>query len=109
VKFLRVLLLGAVAIGIVLAVTSAPSASGPLGQVTGYGDSVVQPCPLGQDTAPDGGPCLKDLQVDVASGEAASEQGSGDDGLGTLTWGLIGLGVVSLGGGAAYAYGRLKP
>ena len=106
-RLVRVLLLGAVAIGIVLALTSAPSSSGPLGQATGYGDSVIPPCPPGQDTALDGGPCLNDLEV--ASGEAASEQGDGDGGMGTLTWVLIGFGVVGLGGGAAYAYGRLKP
>jgi hypothetical protein len=108
VRYLRVLLLGAVAIGIVLALTSAPSSSGPLGQVTGYGDSVLKPCPPGQDTAFDGGPCLNDLEV--ASGEAAGSQDEGDDGgLGGMTWVLIGVGVVLVGGGAAYGYGRLRP
>jgi hypothetical protein len=105
-RFVRVLLLGAVTIGIVLALTSATSSSGPLGQATGYGDSVLQPCPPGSDTAPGGGPCLQDLEV--ASGETASEQSGDDDGVTTTQWLLAGLGLATLAGGGAFAYARLR-
>ena len=107
-KFLRVLLLGAVAVGIVLALTSTPSSgSGGAGQATGYGDDVVQPCPPGQQTAPDGGPCLQDLEV--ASGETAGAQSDdGGGGPSTLGWVALGGGIIVLGGGAAYAFGKLR-
>jgi len=101
VKFLRVLLLGAVAIGIVLALTSTPSSgSGAAGQATGYGDDVIQPCPPGQDTAPGGGPCLVDLEV--ATGETAGAQGDDDGGLDGTIWLLLGLLIIILGGGTAW-------
>lgn len=106
-KFLRVLLLGAVAIGIVLALTSAPSSgSGGAGQATGYGDDVLQPCPPGQDTAPDGGPCLVDLEV--ATGETAGAQGDDDGGFDSTIWLLLGLLIIVLGGGTAYVLGHRK-
>jgi hypothetical protein len=104
----RVLLLGAVAVGIVLALTSAPSLGAFGSQATGYGDSVVQPCPPGEDTAPDGGPCLQDLEV--ASGETAGEQGdSGGGGLDPWQWGAVGGGVLGLGAGLAYLLGWARP
>jgi hypothetical protein len=105
VKVLRVLLLGAVAVGIVLVFTSAPSSGGPLGQATGYGPNVVHPCPAGEDVGPTGEPCLKD---EVVQAETASEQAGdgGGGGLSTeekLALGVAGAGVAS---GAAYAVAK---
>ena len=87
-KLVRVLLLGAVAFGIVLALTAAPSSGGTRGQ-TGYGDDTVPP-----------------RSLDVEVGETASDTGDGGGGSNTgLILGL-GLGVVVVGGGAAFAYSR---
>src|SRR5688572_13542628 len=98
-KLGRFLLLGAVMIGVVLALTAAPSSGGVRGQATGYGDDVVQPCPPGEDTAPDGGPCLKSFEV----AEQASQSGGGDGSdSNTVKYIFIGGMVLVIGGGLAY-------
>lgn len=88
-KLIRVLLLGAVAIGILLALTAAPSSGGTRGQ-TGYGDDTVAP-----------------RQLDVEVGETASETGGGDGSDTGLVVG-IGAGILVLGGGAAFAFSKLR-
>src|SRR5687768_14609434 len=99
IKLGRILLLGAVAVGIVLALTSAPSFGGVRGQATGYGDDVVQPCAPGEDTGPGGEPCLKSFEVATP----ASQTGGGSDGgSDTVKYLFIGGMVLVLGGGAAY-------
>lgn len=98
-KLGRFLLLGAVMIGVVLALTVAPSSGGVRGQATGYGDDVVQPCAPGEDTAADGGPCLKSFEV----AEQAAESGGGSDGGSNLVkYIFIGGMVLVIGGGVAY-------
>ena len=87
-KFIRVLLLGAVAFGILLALTAAPSSGVTRGQ-SGYGDDTVPP-----------------REIETSIGETASSGGDGDSNTGLVLG--IGAGVIVLGGGAAYAYSRLK-
>ena len=94
----RILLLGAVAVGIVLALTSAPSFGDARGQATGYGDDVVQPCPPGEDTGPGGEPCLKSFEVASPAGE--SDGGDGDSNLVKYIF-IAGM-VLVIGGGVAY-------
>ena len=88
-RLLRVLLLGAVAFGIVLALTAAPSSGGTRGQ-TGYGDDTVPP-----------------RELETSIGETASQTGGGDGSNTGLVLGL-GAGILVLGGGAAYAVSRLR-
>jgi hypothetical protein len=105
-KIVRLLLLGAVAVGIVLALTSAPSSGGTRGQATGYGDDVVQPCAVGQDTGPNGEACLKSFEV------ASPASQTGDSGGGGTNTGLIlgiGAAIIVIGGGGALAFSRLRP
>jgi hypothetical protein len=87
-RLIRVLLLGAVAFGIVLALTAAPSSGGTRGQ-SGYGDDTVPP-----------------RQLETSIGETAGSSGDGGSNTG-LVLGL-GAGVIVLGGGAAYAVSRLR-
>ena len=105
-KIVRLLLLGAVAVGIVLALTSAPSSGGTRGQATGYGDDVVKPCPAGQDALPNGDACLKSFEVAQPASETG--KGGGDDSNTGLILG-IGVGIIVVGGGAAFAFSRLRP
>ena len=86
-RFVRVLLLGAVAFGIVMALTAAPSSGGTRGQ-TGYGDDTVPP---------------RQLSI----GENASNSG-GDDGSNTGLLLGLGGGIIVLGGGAAFAFSKLR-
>ena len=98
-KLGRILLLGAVAVGIVLALSSSPSSGDTRGQATGYGDDVVQPCPPGEDTGPGGEPCLKTFEV----AQPASETGGGSgDGSNTVKYAFVGGMILVLGGGFAY-------
>jgi hypothetical protein len=90
-KLVRVLLLGAVAFGIVLALTTAPSSGGTRGQATGYGDDTVPP-----------------RSLEVATGANASTSGDGGGSNTGLVLG-IGAGVLVLGGGSAFAFSRLRP
>jgi hypothetical protein len=105
VRFARVLLLGAVAVGIVLALTSAPS-SGAFGAQdvpSGYGDDVVQECEPGQTSTADD-PCLEE---EVVEGETASgETGDGDDG--GVNPVVVAVVVVAAAAGAAITYGQIK-
>jgi hypothetical protein len=87
-RLVRVLLLGAVAIGIVLALTAAPSSGGARGQATGYGDDTVPP-----------------RSLEVASGQEAGSGGGGGSNTGLILG--LGAGILLLGGGAAFAYSRL--
>ena len=105
-KIVRLLLLGAVAIGIVLALTSAPSSGGTRGQATGYGDDVVQPCPAGQDTGPNGEACLKSFEVAQPASESKNNDGGGSN-----TGLILGIGllIIIVGAGGAYAFSRLRP
>ena len=86
-RLVRVLLLGAVAIGIMLALTAAPSSGGARGQ-TGYGDDTVPP-----------------RQIETAIGEQAGSGGGGGGSNAVIVL-IIGGIVIVLGGGAAYAYSR---
>jgi hypothetical protein len=90
-KIIRVLLLGAVAFGIVLALTTAPSSGGTRAQ-TGYGDDTVPP-----------------QTKDVIVGETASQTGGGGGGSNTGLVVGLGAGVLVLGGGAAFAFARSRP
>jgi hypothetical protein len=98
IRAVRVLLLGAVAFGIVLALTAAPSSGGTRGQATGYGDDVVQPCPAGQDSLANGDACLPSLEV---AAPASQSGGAGSDS-NTVKYIFIAGMVLVLGGGAAY-------
>ena len=97
-RLIRVLLLGAVAVGILLALTAAPSSGGTRGQ-TGYGDDVLQPCKPGE-TASDG--CLESLETEVAQavGSATDDEGN------TATYALYALGVLVIIGGVAFWLSR---
>jgi hypothetical protein len=88
-RLLRVLLLGAVAFGIVLALTAAPSSGGTRGQ-SGYGDDTVPP-----------------RELETSIGENAGSSGGGGGSNTGLILGL-GAGIIVLGGGAAFAYSRLN-
>lgn len=85
-RLARILLLGVVAVGIVLALTTSPSSSRALGQATGYGDDTIPPS-----------------QLETAS-PATNASGGGGGNL-TLIFGL-GLVVIVVGGAGAYAYSR---
>lgn len=87
-RLVRLLLLGAVAFGIVLALTAAPSSGGTRGQ-TGYGDDTVPP-----------------RSLDVEVGETAANTGGDGDGSNTGLLLGLGVGIAVVGGGAAYAYSR---
>lgn len=97
-KLGRFLLLGAVMIGVVLALSAAPSAGGVRGQ-TGYGDDVVQPCAPGEDTGPGGEACLKSFETATPAGETG---GGSDDGSNTVKYIFIAGMVLVIGGGIAY-------
>lgn len=97
-KLGRILLLGAVAIGIVLALTAAPSSGGTRGQATGYGDDVLQPCPAGSDVGQNGEPCLQSLEVAQAAGRSG-DAGSDSN---VVKYAFIGGMVLLIGGGVAY-------
>ena len=103
-KIVRLLLLGAVAVGIVLALTTTPSSGGTRGQASGYGDDVVQPCPAGKDTGPNGEACLKSFEVAQPASQSG-DKGGGDSNTGLILG--IGLGVLVIGGGAAFGYSKL--
>jgi hypothetical protein len=87
-RLLRVLLLGAVAFGIVLALTAAPSSGGTRGQ-TGYGDDTVPP-----------------RELETSIGETASNTGDGGSNTGLVLG--IGVGVIVLGGVGALVLSRLR-
>jgi hypothetical protein len=97
-KLGRFLLLGAVAVGIILALTAAPSSGGTRGQATGYGDSVLKACPAGANVAANGEACLPSLEV---AAPASQTGGSGGDS-NTVKYIFIAGMVLVLGGGAAY-------
>jgi hypothetical protein len=88
----------------VLALTSAPSSGGTRGQATGYGDDVVQPCPAGQDTGPNGEACLKSFEVAQPASQS-NDKGSSNTGL-KIGFGFLLLIIILLGGG--FAYSRLR-
>jgi uncharacterized membrane protein len=98
-KLVRVLLLGAVAFGIVMALTAAPSSGGTRGQATGYGDDVLQQCQSGQ-VASDG--CLQSLETQVAAPAASTSDDSGD----TFLYVMYGLGALVIIGGVAYWFNK---
>ena len=85
-RLIRVLLLGAVAFGIVLALTAAPSSGGTRGQ-TGYGDDTVPP-----------------RQLETSIGETASSS-SNDGGSNTIVL-VIGALIIVIAGGVIYIYSR---
>jgi hypothetical protein len=89
-RLVRILMLGVVAVGLVLALTTSPSSSRAMGQ-TGYGSDTVPPSQL-------------------ETGQPASAAGNTGSGGGHLTL-IFGLGlvVVVLGGAGAYAYSRTRP
>jgi hypothetical protein len=97
-KLGRFLLLGAVTVGIALALTAAPSSGDVRGQATGYGDDVVQPCPPGEDTGPGGEPCLKSFEVATPAGE----RDGGDSDSNLVKYIFIAGMVLVIGGGVAY-------
>ena len=86
-RFIRVLLLGAVAFGIVLALTAAPSSGGTRGQ-TGYGDDTVPP-----------------RQLETSIGETAGSS-RGGDGSNTTRVLIVGGIVIVIAGGVVYMYSR---
>jgi hypothetical protein len=98
IRVVRVLLLGAVAFGIVLALTAAPSSGGTRGQATGYGDDVLQPCPAGATVGANGEACLNTFEV----ASPASQNGGGSGDSNTVKYIFIAGMVLVLGGGAAY-------
>jgi hypothetical protein len=87
-RVVRILMLGVVAAGFVLALTTSPSSGRPLGQATGYGSDTIPPSQL-------------------ETGQPASAGGDSSGGGGNLTeiFG-IGLAVIVVGGAGAYAYSR---
>ena len=97
-RLIRVLLLGAVAFGIVLALTAAPSSGGTRGQ-TGYGDDVVQPCKSGE-VASDG--CLQSLETEVAQAAGSGTDDSGN----TINYVLYGVGALVVIGGVVFFFNR---
>ncbi len=99
-RLVRVLLLGAVAFGIVLALTAAPSSGGTRGQATGYGDDVLQQCRSGE-VASDG--CLQSLETEVAQ-EAGSARDSDSGGIVTFT--LYALGALVVIGGVIFWFSK---
>ena len=99
-KLGRILLLGAVAIGVVLALSTSPSSGGTRGQATGYGDDVVQPCPPGEDTGPGGEPCLKSFEVAQPASQTGGGAGGGESN--TVKFLFIGAMVLVLFGGVVY-------
>jgi hypothetical protein len=98
-KVIRVLLLGAVAIGIVLALTAAPSSGGIRGQATGYGDDVLQPCQSGQ-VASDG--CLESLETEVAQAAGSASDDSGN----TFLYVMYGIGALVVIGGVIFFFNK---
>jgi hypothetical protein len=93
-RLVRILMLGVVAAGLTLALTTSPSSGSggggrTLGQATGYGDDTVPP---------------SQLETGQPASAAGNNTGSGGGHL-TLIFGL-GLVVVVLGGAGAYAWSR---
>jgi hypothetical protein len=101
-KLGRFLLLGAVAVGIILALTAAPSSGGTRGQATGYGDDVLKACPAGKSVGANGEACLPSLEV-AAPASATSGSGGNSN---TMKYVLIGGMLLVLGGGVAYFVSR---
>ena len=89
-RLARILMLGVVAVGLFLALTTAASSGAVRGQASGYGDDTIPPS-----------------QLETATPANTSTTGSGG-GHATLIFG-IGLVVVVLGGAGAYAYSRTRP
>ena len=88
-RLVRILMLGVVAVGLMLALTTSPSSGRALGQATGYGDDTIPP---------------SQLETGQPVSAAGHNTGSGGGHL-TLIFGL-GLVVVVLGGAGAYAWSR---
>ena len=89
-RLVRILMLGVVAAGLVLALTTSPSSGRALGQATGYGDDTIPPS-----------------QLETGQPASAGSNGGGGGHI-TLIFGL-GLVVIVLGGAGAYAYSRTRP
>jgi hypothetical protein len=90
-RVVRILMLGVVAVGLFLALTTTASSGRTLGQATGYGDDTIPPS-----------------QLETATPANTSSTSGGGGGHATLIFG-IGLVVVVLGGAGAYAYSRTRP
>ncbi|MEY2478208.1 MAG: hypothetical protein QOG87_3523 [Actinomycetota bacterium] len=99
-RLIRVLLLGAVAFGIVLAVTAAPSSGGTRGQ-SGYGDDTVPPCREDQSGQEASAECLAFLETQVAEPASAT-----DDSGNTVEYLIYGVGVLVVFGGVTYFYSK---
>jgi hypothetical protein len=89
-RLVRILMLGVVAVGLFLALTTAASSGAARGQASGYGDDTIPPS-----------------QLETATPANSSTSGGGG-GHATLIFG-VGLVVVILGGAGAYAYSRTRP
>ena len=86
----RILLLGVVAVGIVLALTTGISGSRTLGQATGYGSDTVPP---------------SQLEIGAPANNASTGGGGGSHLLLILGGGLV---IVLLGGAGAFFYSRSR-
>jgi hypothetical protein len=90
-RLVRILMLGVVAVGLFLALTTAASSGAARGQASGYGDDTIPPS-----------------QLETATPANTSTSSGGGGSHATLIFG-VGLVVVILGGAGAYAYSRTRP
>jgi len=90
-RLVRIVMLGVVAVGLMLALTTSASSGKTLGQASGYGDDTIPPS-----------------QIETATPANSTGTSGSGGGHATLIFGL-GLVVVVLGGAGAYAYSRTRP